>query len=211
MANDIEVLYVFDAYCGWCYGFGPTLRAFFEANRGRVPFRVVSGGLFVGSNRVPIGRLGFIGDANRRIADLTGVAFGPAYEDVLREGMLVLDSEAAAAGFAALREQAPERAVELSEAMQRAFFAEGHSLSDPATFAAIADAEGLDASRLPGRLENPESAAWARADFALARQLGVRAFPTLLVRRGNRLVALPGVGATAERLTRQLDSILAAA
>lgn len=48
MNNEAYVLYVGDAYCGWCYGFGPRLHEVEAANRGRIAFRVISGGLFVG-------------------------------------------------------------------------------------------------------------------------------------------------------------------
>src|SRR4051812_27993903 len=107
-----EVVYVFDGYCGWCYGFDETLVAFWRANRERVPFRVISGGLFTGPHKPPIGTLTFIREANERVTEYTGARFGAAFDAVLRDGSLVLDSEAAAAGFAALRAQAPDRAVE---------------------------------------------------------------------------------------------------
>src|SRR6185503_17583656 len=141
-----EVVYVFDGYCGWCYGFDETLMAFWQANRHRVPFRVVSGGLFVGANKPRIGTLGFIREANARVTQYTGAQFGDGFDAVLRDGSLVLDSEAAAAGFAALREQAPERAVEIAAAMQHAFYIDGRSLSDPDTFADVARTLQLDAA-----------------------------------------------------------------
>jgi putative protein-disulfide isomerase len=50
------VLYVADAYCGWCFGFGPRLREFEAGNLHRVDFRVISGGLFVGERVQPINR-----------------------------------------------------------------------------------------------------------------------------------------------------------
>src|SRR6476469_3428321 len=97
-AADPRVVYVFDAYCGWCYGFDPAMLAFWDANRERVAFDVVSGGLFTGARRPALGSLGFIREANERVARLTGVAFGPAFDALLDDGRLVLDSEGAAAG-----------------------------------------------------------------------------------------------------------------
>src|SRR5689334_21940938 len=118
-ATTREVVYVFDGYCGWCYGFDETLLEFWRANRDRVPFRVISGGLFVGTRKPALRSLGFIREANKRVTEYTGAQFGPAFDALLDDGSLILDSEAAAAGFAALRAQAPERAVELAAAMQR--------------------------------------------------------------------------------------------
>jgi putative protein-disulfide isomerase len=206
--SDAEVIYVFDAYCGWCYGFGPTLRRFSEATRDRAPVRVVSGGLFTGTRRQAIGRYGFMADANARITELTGVQFGGGYERARAEGTLVLDSEAAAAGYAALRAQDPGRGVELADAVQRAFFVDGSSLSDPDTFRTIAVAKGLSPALVPRALNTPAALAAARVDFAMAHRLGVDAFPALLVRRGDRLWRLPGVGTPPQVLTRRLADVL---
>jgi putative protein-disulfide isomerase len=210
MTNDPTVLYVFDAYCGWCYGFDPTILAFWEANRDRAAFEVVSGGLFTGTRRPALASLGFIREANARVSRLTGVTFGPAFDALLDDGRLVLDSEGAAAGFAALRAQAPDRAVPLAAALQRRFYVDGRSLSDPATIASIADAEGLDADRAVAFMTGPDGTAAAAEDFSLTRSLGVSSFPSLLVVAGDQGVQLPAVGTRVEVLTRYLDEALAA-
>jgi putative protein-disulfide isomerase len=203
-----EVLYVFDGYCGWCYGFDETLIAFWRATRDRVPFRVISGGLFTGSNKPRLGTLGFIRDANARVTQYTGARFGDGFDAVLRDGSLVLDSDGAAAGFAALRAQAPERAVELAAAMQRAFYLDGRSLSDPDTFVDLARACGLDSAPVRDFMTGPDGGLAAAEDFALARALGARSFPTLLVARDGALVPLPRIGASVAMLTRHLDAAL---
>ena len=208
MAASPVVLYVFDAYCGWCYGFEPVLAEVWRTHGARVPFQVVSGGLFVGYGRYPVSTYPFITEANRRIVQLTGATFGAGYERVLAEGSMVLDSEAAAAGFAALRAQAPARAVELAFAQQQAFFVDGKSLSDVATYRAIAESHGLDAERVVAFLEGPEGAVAAHADFALARSHNVTGFPALLVVNGARSVRLPGVGSPASVIGQQLLAAL---
>src|SRR3954447_12998466 len=137
----MKLVYVFDAYCGWSHGFSPTL-----AELGRrhpdLHVDVVSGGLFTGSRRVPIREFGYVQGANAKISELTGVTFGGGYEDLIADGSFVMDSEAAARGLAALRQFAPERSVELASALQHAFYLEGRSLSDPATYRIVAEAAG---------------------------------------------------------------------
>jgi len=203
-----RVVYVFDAYCGWCYGFDPAVLVFWEANRDRVAFDVVSGGLFTGARRPTLGSLGFIREANERVSRLTGVTFGPAFDALLDDGRLVLDSERAAAGFAALRAQAPERAVPLAAALQRRFYVDGESLSDPDTVASVARANGLDADRAVAFMTGAEGPRAAAEDFAFARALGATTFPSLLVLAGDRGVQLPAVGTPVEALGRHLDEAL---
>lgn len=206
-----QVVYVFDAYCGWSYGFGPTVRTFYEQNRNRVPFSAISGGLFLGERRLPLSTFGYIEAANARIRQLTGAPFGDPYHSLLRDGSLVLDSAAAAAGFAALREQAKDRAVELTTAVQRAFFERGRSLSDVETYVDVAREHGLNADRVAEYLGSPAGRAAAMQDFSLARALGANAFPALLVMTEHTVTKLGGVGTSPQVLTQQLDRVLASA
>ena len=154
----MKLLYVLDAYCGWSHGFSPTIIEIARRNPD-LPVDVVSGGMFTGERRVPIRELGFIGGANARITSLTGAEFGDGYQRLIDDGSFVLDSEAAARGVAALRQAAPERAVELAVAAQRAFFIDGHSLSAPATYRKIAEAAGLDADAVVAAFQAPEAQA----------------------------------------------------
>ena len=203
-----EVIYVTDAYCGWCYGFGPALHTFYEANRDCVTFRVLSGGMFTGELRLPIRSYSHTEEVNARITQRTGVTFGDAYKALLHEGGYVQDSEAAAAGLAALRDQAPDRAIDLFAAMQRAFYRDGLSLSHTETYAMIASDYGLNAERVVSFFTGPEVGAAARQDFERARELRVASYATLLVRQGDVVSRLPTVGKSPEALTRCLDASL---
>jgi putative protein-disulfide isomerase len=201
---------VADAYCGWCFGFGPRLREFEAGNRHRVDFRVISGGLFVGERVQQINKYHHIPDANARIVRLTGVRFGPAYEALLEQGTFVMDSAAAAAGLAALRSQDERRSMEFFHELQQAFYAEGRSLSDPETYAQIATATGVDPERTKQMVASGEALTLAQVDFTMARAVGVSTYPTLLLVDGNHVHRLPATGSTLEVMNRELTRALAA-
>src|SRR4051812_11665201 len=168
----MKLVYVFDAYCGWSYGFAPTLAEIVRRHTD-VPVEVVSGGLFTGARQVPIREFGYVHGANAKITELTGVPFGSGYADRIADGSFVMDSEAAARGVAALRDVAPDRVVELTAAVQEAFYVDGASLSDPRTYRHVAEAAGLDADAVVRAFESTASADAAAADFARAEALGV--------------------------------------
>lgn len=203
------VVYVMDAYCGWCWGFATRLGEFEAANRGRVPFTAISGGLFTGERAGPISAYPHIPEANARIARLTGVHFGAAYQERLKDGTMVMNSTDAASALAALRELAPERAVHWAHELQAAFYERGQSLSDPATIAQIATAGGLDANEVVRRLQDGSARAQGQADFDLARQLGVSTYPTLLFVDGDKAHSLPATGTALDVLNKRLDALLA--
>lgn len=85
--KELRLIYVWDAYCGWCYGFSKAFGEFHN-NHPELPVTVLSGGLFVGEKKLPIAHFSHIPDANKRIAQLTGVQFGEAYQQLLDEGSL---------------------------------------------------------------------------------------------------------------------------
>lgn len=204
----MQLVYVFDAYCGWSHGFSGTVRETVSRHR-ELPVEVVSGGLFTGERRVPMSAFGHVRGANDQIAELTGAEFGEGYRRLLAEGSFVMDSEAAARGVAALRRTAPDRVLELATALQRAFYVDGQSLSDPATYRRLAAASGLDGDAVVAAFASPEARAAAEADFHRAAALGVTGFPTLLAVDGERVTVLARGHATADEVDRRLAALSA--
>ncbi|WP_171168471.1 DsbA family protein [Streptomyces sp. I05A-00742] len=211
----LTVTYAFDAYCGWCYGFGPTVREFAAVNADRLDLRVVSGGLFTGARAQPVGAYAsYIPQSDARIAELTGAVFGEAYSRAVAEGTTVLDSADAATALVALARQVPGdapggpggRTLELAGALQRAWYRDGRSLSDPATLKAVAEGAGLDGDDAVAAYALPGTRQEALAGFREVRRLGVDSFPTLLLHTADGGVRrLGGPATSAQALTRALD------
>ncbi|WP_416970823.1 DsbA family protein [Streptomyces sp. 4F14] len=204
----VHLTYAFDAYCGWCYGFGPALHEFAAANADRIELRVLSGGLFTGSRALPVSAYPHIPGANDRIAELTGVTFGAGYRAALKDGTAVMDSADAATGLVALRGQPGANALDAAAAMQRAWYLDGRSLSDPALYRDLAGELGLDADAVATAYASPATRAEAAADFRAVRRLGVDGYPTLLLHTDHGTDRLGGPVASAEALTRALDQHL---
>ncbi|MEU1183577.1 DsbA family protein [Streptomyces sp. NPDC005820] len=202
----MKLVYAFDAYCGWSHGFSGTLGAVVARHPG-LPVEVVSGGLFTGARRVPIRAFGYVQGANAEIARLTGAEFGEPYERLIADGSFVMDSEAAARGLAALRRAAPDRAADLAVALQRAFYVDGLSLSDPATLRKVAEDAGLDSGSVAAAFEGAGARAEAEADFRRTASLGVTGFPTLLAVQGDRVTPLAHGHSTADDIDRRLASL----
>ncbi len=207
MDKKISLVYVWDAYCGWCYGFSKSIRTLHE-NHPELPLTIVSGGLFMGDRSQPIGQYPHIPEANKRISQLTGVVYGEEYQKLLNNGTFVMDSEMAAIGFSALRSFAPERAVYLASAMQHAFYYEGKSLSDPETYREIAIAHNLNPELVIERMKEQDTITDAYSGFTKVNELNVHSYPTLLLKKGDEYISLGGGAMTAEKLEARLKEIL---
>ncbi|WP_327320484.1 DsbA family protein [Streptomyces sp. NBC_01235] len=207
-AERASLTYAFDAYCAWCYGFGPTLRAFAEDNAHRVRIGVVSAGLYTGARALPVAAYPHLSAERGDIARLTGVAFGTGYDRAVSRGTTVLDSAAAAAGLAALRDQPGLSELDAAEAMQRAWFVDGRSLSDTEVYRGIAGELGLDADAVTAAFSAPAGRVKARADFRALRRLRVLSYPTLLLDTAHGGDQMGGAGSTVAALTSALDQRL---
>jgi putative protein-disulfide isomerase len=204
-----SIVYVMDAYCGWCWGFSERMGEFEVANRHRVAFTAISGGLFVGERAAAIANYPHIPKANECITRLTGAVFSEGYQALLNQGGMVMDSFDAAAALAALRAQAPARAVHWAHELQAAFYGRGQSLSEPATIAFNARANGLNASLVLRQLADGSATAQARLDFDLARNtFGASSYPSLLYVDGHKVHKRPATSRALATLNRELDDVL---
>ncbi|MCG7379433.1 DsbA family protein [Paenibacillus sp. ACRSA] len=206
-SKGVSLIYVWDAYCGWCYGFSNSLRAFHQ-NHLELPIEVLSGGLFIDERSQAMAAYPHIPEANKRIAQLTGVEFGAAYNKLLHDGTFIMDSEAAAIGFSALRSLAPEQAVYLAAAMQRAFYYEGKSLSDIQTYQDIAKQFNLDEQKVIDSIITPETRELVQQEFVAASNLGARSYPTLFLKKGDILYNLGGGAMTADKLEENYAQLI---
>lgn len=101
----MKAYYIFDSYCGWCYGFETILKPFIEAHP-ELEVTVLSGGLFMDGHS--LSAFPYMSDTNKRIADMFGVEFGKPYLNLLETGSMVPDSNDAAIGFGVLRSFLPK-------------------------------------------------------------------------------------------------------
>lgn len=208
----IPFTYAFDGYCGWCYGFAPALHRFAYDNAGRIRIRVLSAGMRVGDRIKPFNQLRFITTSNEKITEALGAQFGPGYMALVDEGSFAMDSHGPAIGLIALSLQAPERALEFTGAMQTAFFVDGHGLSDPDTYAMLAERLGLDVPAVLAAFGDPQVRDRSLREMQQVRELGVPGYPTLMIHLPGRVPQIFGAEEmSGPELTAELDKVLAEA
>ena len=118
----MKILYFWDAYCGWCYGFNKLFTEFYK-NHTDIEIEIVSGGLYILENSNKISEYTF---KNEEIVDMYKVEFGEAYNKVVEEGELVLNSVQPAIALNTVKELIPNsKLLDFSYDVQKKFFIEG--------------------------------------------------------------------------------------
>jgi len=179
------LIYCYDAYCGWCYGFSPVIKKIAADYADDFDTEVLSGGMMIGERTMPIEKIGpYIQGAYKRVEELTGIAFG---EDFLwhinnpDKSDWVMNSEKPAIALCIFKELYADRQVEFASDLQYALNYEGRDLDDDEAYRHLLEKYGIDAVDFYSKLKSEAYKEKAYYEFALCKQLSVDSFPQVLV------------------------------
>lgn len=177
----MKIIYVYDALCGWCYGFSPVIEQFCRKHHKTVDFEVVSGGMITGSRTGPIGEVApYIRRAYKEVEERSGVSFGEAFlTQVLEDGKTIFSSVPPAVALSVFKSHRADASVLFAAALQKAIYYDGLAPEDTAAYASLAEKFGIDGKTFTKQMGQPEFQAKAQEDFHKTQQLGVRGFPTV--------------------------------
>jgi putative protein-disulfide isomerase len=179
------LIYCYDAYCGWCYGFSPVMKKIEKRFIEKFDVEVLSGGMMIEENKAPIEKIGpFIQDTYKRVEALTGVEFG---KDFLwhvfnpQQSDWVMNSEKPAIALCVFKEIFPEQQLSFASDMQHALNYEGRDLDDDEAYRHLLEKYDIDTKAFYTKLHSEEYKQQAYYEFALCKQLQVTAFPAVLM------------------------------
>ncbi|MBX0315279.1 DsbA family protein [Planococcus glaciei] len=192
----ITLYYVTDPICSHCWAIEPVLRRFTEQYGHYFKFQTVMGGLLEKWHDGPI-------DPANGIYKPADVA--PHWREVGEhsrmpiDGSLMVDNPVQSSYppsrvFKVIQEQYTDaKANEYLRRAREALFAFNENISEDAVLIDIVNGMGLDGQAIIQRANEPAGHQLLSEDFSLARSLGARGFPTIiLVNEENKGVKLVG-------------------
>ncbi len=211
--NKPTLIYCYDAYCGWCYGFSRVIKKIAAEYKDILDIEVLSGGMMIGDEIMPIEKIGpYIQTAYKRVEELTGIKFG---EDFLwhinnpDKSDWVMNSEKPAIALCIAKEYYPERQLEFATDLQYALNYEGRDLDDDEAYRNLLDKYNIQPEAFYSKLQNEEYKEMAYYEFALMKQLQVNGYPTVFIQTGELKFAMVARGYTDyDTLRNRIDNIL---
>lgn len=193
----MQITYLFDPLCGWCYGAEPAIELLIQLDDITVDF--VPTGLFAGEGArvMDPSFAAYAWQNDERIARLTGQVFSDLYRTrILGKAGTMFDSAPATLGFVAAQLTAPARQAEALKVLQRARYIDGRDNSDRETVADILSEAGFTDAAKRVRVPDDElllayrrRIETARADMA---RFGAHGVPTLILGEGASRRMVPG-------------------
>lgn len=210
----MELIYIGDPMCSWCYGFGKEMTEV-QARHPELPVRIVVGGLRAGATDV-------LDDAGKRfrlqhwarVEQASGLPFN---RDALmaRQGF-VYDTEPICRAVVTARRLAPEAdLLAVFRALQHAFYVDGlvttdgEVLAQAATAALAKQGQQIDVAAFVAEWASQDAIDEAAGDFRTARSWGINSFPALALRNGNELYEVVGGYASADAIDAALQRVVA--
>jgi putative protein-disulfide isomerase len=207
------LVYIYDALCGWCYGFSPVMKRLHETYRDQLHFDVLSGGMVMGSRVGPIGQVApYIAWAYKQVEERTGVTFGEGFlKGVLEPGTAIFSSEKPGIALTVFKSERSDEAVSFAHDLQRAVYFEGLDLQADPTYAALVQPYGLEGTAFVEKLNDFRFKQKTYAEFQAVSKLGVTGFPTVLLLTPEKKYVLSRGYAPFEELDGRLRQVLGVA
>lgn len=207
------LIYCYDAWCGWCYGFSPVIKKIEDKYKDLFQFEVLSGGMILPAQPVSIRAMAsFIKEAYPTVEERTGIRFG---NDFLwhiyhaDQSDWFPSSELPAIALNVFKSFLPNNQVQIASDIQYALFQEGRDLTDKEAYRHLLHQYNIEEKLFYERLKNPAYKEEAFEEFNLCKQLKVTGYPQLLCQLSASKYQLVASGYTDENsIDNRLQQIL---
>ena len=203
--NQPKLIYFGDPMCSWCYGFSPEFSKAAEALDDQVEVQFVMGGLRPYNTETMTDLSDFLRYHWEEVSQRSGQPF---QYDILSSEEIMYDTEPSCRAVVTIRHMQPESEFAFFKATQRGFYFDNNNPNTTATFVELAEKMGVDGSEFQRLFESDEMKKAVREDFLRSQEMGVRGFPTVLLKNGDQLYMLSNGYTTAEKLIARANDAL---
>jgi len=207
-----KIVYIYDALCGWCYGFSDVLSELYDNYKDTIDFDVLSGGLFVGERVGPINQVaGYIKKgAYKRVEETTGVMFGKAFiEGLDKEPEMIMESIWPAVALCIVKEEQPNKVFEFASILKKAFYHDNLNPVDSVGYGPLAAKIGLDADDFNKKMGEQQYKELAVQEFEAYRGMGINGFPALVLDLEGQMMLLAQGYTPYDAIIERLQSVKA--
>ena len=186
----MNLIYVGDAMCSWCYGFAAPLDQLLADPQDAAPLQLalVMGGLrpFTTEPITPE-RANELAGHWHHVAQASGQPFTPAPDTAIHQPGFIYDTEPASRATVTVRSLWPKLVWRYFKAVQHAFYAEGRNVTEPGVLADVAEAHGIPRAEFAKAFASQAMRDATLQDFQQSQSWGIRGFPTLVAEHGDHL------------------------
>ena len=194
------LIYIGDAMCSWCHGMAPELDKLIH-NHPELEFILINGGLRPHGTETNATMADFLKSHWVEIAERTGQPFNYT---ILADQEFIYDTEPSARAVVVTRILNPSKEFEFFKAVQMAFYRDGKDTNKLKTYLDLAKEFNFDLSTFQKTFESDEAKYQTKQDFALAQQMGIKGFPSLVLKKGGKFTLIANGYREAEMIEKTI-------
>jgi putative protein-disulfide isomerase len=179
------LIYCYDAYCGWCYGFSEVIKKINSEYRTKLNFEVLSGGMILPEQPVSIAATAtYLENIYPKIEETTGIKFGEDYLwHITHPGASdwYPSSQKPAIALCVFKDYYPDKQVSFAADLQFALHFEGRDRTDDEAYRLLLDKYNIPADEFFEKVTDEEYKEQAYDEFAFCKQLNVTGFPAIFI------------------------------
>lgn len=205
--DDVEIIYVGDPMCSWCWGISPALnRLQVAAHRNGINYRILLGGLRPGGGEPWNQQFkDFLRHHWEEVSQRSGQPFG---NDLFERDQFDYDTEPACRAVVAARTLKPEVEARFFELVQHYFYVRNQDPKKETFYQPICRELQLDYGEFLLLFNSEVVKETTRREFQINRQWGVTGYPTVILRKGNELTAIARGYAEYEEMWSRVESLV---
>lgn len=200
----MELIYFADPLCSWCYGFGPELSKVIASQK-EAELQLVMGGLRPEGTEVIADMKDFLKEHWDHVKQRSGQPF--SYQ-ILDDPDFVYDTEPPCRAVVVVRHMDRSKEFDFLKSLQKAFYHANKPVTQLAAIKPVVQDYDLDVDTFTELFESDQFKAKTLRDFQYSTRLGVRGFPTLLLKVDDRLETLCLGFQKSETILRRIENLL---
>ena len=191
------LIYVGDPMCSWCYGFEPELTEILKALNDEVDFELVMGGLRPYNKETMLDLKDFLTHHWEDVNKASGQKFSYG---ILDDQTITYDTEPPSRATIVVRRLAPEKEFAFFQGTQILFYKENKNMHLAESYTGLLEDLEIDVEQFAALFESEEMKTLVREDFVRAGEMGVRGFPSMLLKQGDQYTLIANGYAKSEKI-----------
>ncbi len=199
-----QLIYVGDPMCSWCYGISGAFSQTVEALDDQVEVELIMGGLRPYNTQTMFDLKEFLKGHWEQVSATSGMPFS---YDVLEKDWLY-DTEPASRAVVLARTIDKTKALAFFKKIQERFYWQNQNPGDLSMYLQIAKELGMNTDEFQEKFNEEAIIRATREDFTRAAEMGVRGFPTIILKKGEKLHLIANGYASAESMIESIKKVL---
>lgn len=201
----MQLLYVMDPMCSWCWAFSPTIQAIKE-HFPILTIQYVMGGLAADSDAtMPLEQQSAIHSIWHQIEAKTGTQFN---YDFWTHCTPRRSTWRACRAIIVAEQLQPGSASTMAQAIQQAYYLEAKNPSDRSTLITLAASIGIDSTEFSILLDVKDTHQQLKNHMMISQQLDVSGFPALRVAKDQQAIRISDGYCSSEEVIKRLQGVI---